>query len=165
MKGMNLADRKVTDGSGQYRIFAGVGKKKGVRLLLDLHSNFEGSASVPDFFKAFQVFVGQPTEYPVLKQQSIMVKPGHETFIDLAATVLSAQGIRGIPPHHRKCFFSNEGEKAGLKFYDVYSYKSCVFECQIMFVRSFRLDLLNTLYTLIGELKRMSTACPGTCPA
>ena len=103
--------------------------------MLDLHTEYEALGSVPDFFKAFQVFVGEPHEYPVLNQRSLMVKPGHETNIDLTATVLTASpDIAGIRPKDRKCYFSNEGTAAGLKLYKTYSHKSCVFECQIMLV-------------------------------
>ena len=123
------------------RVAAGVGMKKGVKLLLDLHSNFESLGSVPDFFKAFQVFVGHPAEYPIFKQQSVMVKPGHETSLDLTATVLTASpAILSINPSDRNCYFKHEVDKAGLELYQTYSYKSCIFECQIMYVALCRKD-------------------------
>ena len=115
-------------------VMARVGKKSGLKLILDLNSNFESLGSVPDFFKAFQVFVGQHDEYPVLKQHSLMIKPGHETSLDLTATVLTASSdIRSISPEDRNCYFHNENDKAGLQLYEEYSYKSCIFECQIKY--------------------------------
>ena len=115
-------------------VMARVGKKSGLKLILDLNSNFESLGSVSDFFKAFQVFVGQHDEYPVLKQHSLMIKPGHETSLDLTATVLTASpDIVSIRPEDRNCYFADEAEKAGLELYETYSFNSCVFECQIMY--------------------------------
>ena len=132
MQGEDLKEA-AAESAAKFKVLAGVGKEKGVKLMLDLHTEYEALGSVPDFFKAFQVFVGEPDEYPVLNQRSLMVKPGHETNIDLTATVLTASpDIAGIRPKDRKCFFSNEGTTAGLKLYKTYSHKSCVFECQIM---------------------------------
>ena len=124
-----------TNVAEKVKIKTGIGKKNGIKLLLDLNSNFESFGSVSEFFRAFQVFVGQPTEYPVLKQQSVMVKPGHETSLDLTATVLTANpDIRTIRPADRNCYFFDEGENAGLELYQFYSYNSCVFECKILYV-------------------------------
>ena len=143
----------------------GVGKNKGVRLQLDLHSNFGSLGSVSDFFRAFQVFVGQPAEYPVLHQRSLMVKPGHETNLDLTATVLTASpDIVSISPKDRNCYFADEGEKAGLELYETYSYNSCVFECHIMYLPKKLKDPHKYNYS-VGSLQRRPAAFPGTFPA
>ena len=51
-----------TNNANKVHIMTGIGKKNGIKLLLDLHSNFESFGSVSEFFRAFQVFVGNPTE-------------------------------------------------------------------------------------------------------
>ena len=166
VKEMQAEDLVAASKSGdKIKIKTKVGKNKGLRLLLDLHSNFESLGSVPDFFRAFQVFVGEPAEYPVLHQRSLMVKPGHETNLDLTATLLSASSdIIKIRPIDRNCFFSDEGDKAGLELYQTYSYKSCVFECQIKYDNK-KTSLYFFKPYISGKLLREWAVFHGTCLA
>lgn len=107
---------------------AGVGKKNGLKLLLDLNSNQESFWTVYNKFRGFQVLIGQQSEFPVLQQRSLPIQPGAEHSLDLSATRLTSNGIRDIKPQDRHCYFSDEGN---LDLYENYSYKSCMFECKI----------------------------------
>ena len=101
--------------------------KKGVKLMLDLHSDQQALGSLYHESRGFQLFIGQKWEFPVLQQRSLPIQPGAEHRLDLSATSLTTNGIRGIKPEDRHCYFEDEG---GLDFYQKYSYKSCIFECK-----------------------------------
>ena len=52
------------------------GKMKGLRLVLDLHSNSVSFGSLEQDYDAFNVFIGQRAEFPILKEKSIQLQPG-----------------------------------------------------------------------------------------
>ena len=104
--------------------------KKGLKLILDLQSDQQALGSLYAESRGFQVFIGQWSEFPVLQQRSLPLQPGAEHRLDLAATRLTTNGIRGIRPGDRRCNFPDEGN---LDFYKIYSQKSCLFECKIKY--------------------------------
>ena len=110
------------------KITAGVGMKKGVKVVLDLHSDQQSFSSVSGMSRGFQVFIGQQWEFPVLQQRSLPIHPGAEHRLDLSAISLTSEGIGGIKPLDRRCFFKHEGN---LEFYKDYSYISCIFSCKV----------------------------------
>ena len=63
------------------------GKKGGLRLLLDLHSNRVSFGTLNQDFNAFKVFIGEPAEFPVIKKRSVKLQPGREHFVELNAQV------------------------------------------------------------------------------
>ena len=105
------------------------GKRNGLRITLDLHSNSVSFGTLDKEFDAFSMFIGQTTEFPVLKQRSLQLQPGHEHFVDLSATVISSNGIEDIQPEARGCLFSEEGR---LEFYERYTFTNCMLECAIL---------------------------------
>ena len=44
-----------------------IGKSEGLRLTLDLHSNRVYFGTIDKDFSAFNVFIGEPAEFPVLR--------------------------------------------------------------------------------------------------
>ena len=112
-----------------HRVQSKSGKKNGFRLTLDLHSNSVSFGTLDEDFNAFNMFIGQTTEFPVLKQRSLQLQPGHEHFVDLSATVVSSSNIEHIQPEARRCFFPQEGD---LKFYERYTFSNCMLECAIL---------------------------------
>ena len=54
------------------------GKMKGLRLVLDLHSNSVSFGSLEQDYDAFNVFIGQRAEFPILKEKSIQLQPGQK---------------------------------------------------------------------------------------
>jgi hypothetical protein len=117
-------------GGGATRtVHSQVGKMNGLRLVLDLHSNGVSFGTLDQEYDAFNMFIGRPAEFPVLKEKSLQLAPGHEHFIDLSATRVTAPGIRGIDSAARACYFPDEGN---LTFYKDYTYTNCRLECGIL---------------------------------
>ena len=119
---------KLQGGSRRMSVKSQVGRQNGLRLTLDLHSNSVSFGTLEKEYDAFNVFIGQPAEFPMMKQKSIQLQPGHEHFIDLSATVVSNNGIEDILPEARDCYFSDEGD---LEFYEKYTFSNCRLECAI----------------------------------
>ena len=63
------------------------GEKSGLRLILDLNSNRVSFGTLNQDFNAFKMFIGQPAEFPVIKQRSLKLQPGREHFVELKAQV------------------------------------------------------------------------------
>ena len=93
-----------------------------------MHSNYESFGSVEYDFRAFRLYIGQPTEFPSPLKRSLMIQPGHEHFIDLTHQVFSTSGINNLSPDIRNCYFRTEGD---LSYYDEYTYTNCMLECGI----------------------------------
>ena len=104
------------------------GRKNGLRLTLDLHSNKVSFGSLDQQYSAFNLFIGRPAQFPMMRDKSIQLQPGREHFVDLSATVVSTNGIRDILPEARECFFTDEGD---LEFYKRYTFSNCRLECGI----------------------------------
>ena len=77
-------------------LFTGAGIGNGLRITLDLHSNFQSFGTVTSDYNAFRVFIGQPSEFPTLTSRSLLFQPGNEHFVDLSITQLSSSGIVDI---------------------------------------------------------------------
>ena len=74
----NMADKKMKSKGGE---------RGGLRVILDLHSNLVSLGSLHQDYDAFRLFIGQPDEFPVIRQRSIRLRPGDEHFVDLSAKV------------------------------------------------------------------------------
>ena len=105
-----------------------VGRENGLRLVLDLHSNLISLGTMDQQHDAFKLFIGQPEEFPMMRERSLHLQPGKEHFVELAATVVSSKDIKGITSQARDCFFKDEG---GLEFYKEYTFSNCRLECAI----------------------------------
>jgi len=84
--------------------------------------------SLDQQYSAFNLFIGRPAQFPMMRDKSIQLQPGREHFVDLSATVVSTNGIRDILPEARECFFTDEGD---LEFYKRYTFSNCRLECGI----------------------------------
>ena len=49
------------------------GKRNGLRLTLDLHSNTVSFGSLDQQYSAFNLFIGQPAQFPMMRENSIQV--------------------------------------------------------------------------------------------
>ena len=108
------------------KVSVAVGLGNGLKLTLDLHSNFQSFGTVVNDFDAFRLFIGQSTEFPAMTEKSLVIQPGHEHFLDLSSHSLSTSGIEMIRPEDRNCYFQYEGD---LEFYAKYTFINCRFEC------------------------------------
>ena len=73
--------------TANHTMLSQIGEKGGLRLLLDLHSNRVSFGTLNQDFNAFKMFIGQPAEFPVIKQRSLKLQPGREHFVELKAQV------------------------------------------------------------------------------
>ena len=104
------------------------GARNGLRLTLDLHSNTVSLGTLDQQHNAFKMFIGEPAQFPMMLDKSIPLEAGRENFIDLSATVVSTNSIRGISPEDRGCLFTDE---SNLDFYEGYTFTNCRLECGI----------------------------------
>ena len=123
-------DKRVTL-EGPHKTQAG--KSNGLRLVLDLHSNDVSFGSLFEDFKAFRILIGQPAEFPFVREFGQLLEPGHEYFLALSTQVINASGIEILSPKTRNCYFADE---KNLEFYKTYSFRNCHFECSINQVKS-----------------------------
>ena len=79
-----------------------VGRRNGLRLTLDLHSNTVSFGTLGQEYDAFNVFIGQPEEFPMMLEKSHQLQPGREHFIDISAKIVSTNGIKNIAPEARE---------------------------------------------------------------
>ena len=110
------------------------GLNKGLRLILDAHSDQISAGTVFDNFKGFVTLVGDRSSFPLTQRHSFLLRPGQQSYVAISATsVTSDQGIKDIDPKKRLCYFQDEHP---LKLYKHYSLANCLFECQSDYARS-----------------------------
>ena len=71
------------------QVEADEGERNGLRLTLDLHSNTISFGSLDKQFSAFNLFIGQPAQFPMIRDKSIRLGPGKEHFVELSATAMT----------------------------------------------------------------------------
>ena len=86
------------------------GSRNGLRLNLDLHSNTVSLGTLDQQHNAFKMFIGEPAQFPMMLDKSVPLQPGREHFVDLSATLVTTNGIRGITPEDRGCLFTDESD-------------------------------------------------------
>ena len=75
------------------------------------------------------VKIGNPSDFPVLRDRSIKIQPGLEHSVKLSGySVTTEAAARAIAPEKRNCYFPDE---ASLDFYSTYSFTNCKFECKL----------------------------------
>ena len=104
------------------------GKRNGLKLMIDLHSNTVALGTLDQQHNTFKLFLGEPAQFPMMRDKSIHLQPGREHFVDLSASVVATNGIRHISPEARGCLFTDEGD---LEFYKSYTFSNCRLECMI----------------------------------
>ena len=110
------------------RVKSKEGARNGLRLTLDLHSNTVSLGTLDQQHNAFKMFIGEPAQFPMMLDKSVPLQPGKEHFVDLSATLVTTNGIRGISPEDRGCLFTDESD---LDFYKGYTFINCRLECGI----------------------------------
>ena len=127
-----VRDMQITDylGAGKMEVIkAKPGRRNGIRIIVDLHTNTQSHGSVYDDYDAFKVFVGQAHEFPNMQDYSLPINPGQEHFLSISSTILTAsQEIKTIKPEDRDCYFPDE---SNLEFYQHYTYSNCQLECSM----------------------------------
>ena len=109
-----------------------IGKRKGLRMILDQHSNLPSFSTVQQDYHGFRVFIGSKQEFPLVRERSFLVHPGHENYVEATGYVISSDSdIAKLNPKDRNCYFQDEGD---LEFHKLYSYANCKLECMIKMV-------------------------------
>ena len=94
-----------------------------------------------------KVFIGQPPEFPVVRERGVMLEPGLEHFVEISSyTATTDSGAEALDVKYRwhqdlnlkwvrchyftfrQCFTPDEGD---LAFHSIYTYSSCTFECKL----------------------------------
>ena len=103
-----------------------VGFEMGLKVAIDSHSNIASPATINSDGNAFQVYIGNPSEFPFLRNRAVQIQPGYENHVEVSGIKISADpNIRSHSVEDRKCQFYWESE---LEFHAGYSYTSCVVE-------------------------------------
>ena len=61
------------------------GQSKGLKLVLDSHSDLISPGTIFDDFKGFVTVVGDKSSFPLTKRTSFLLKPGQENYVSLSA--------------------------------------------------------------------------------
>lgn len=113
---------------------AGAGRRWGLQVILDQHSNLDSPGTIYSNDNSFKVFIGEPSEFPLLSADHLLLAAGRQHAVRLSATHLrSGAGVRGVPVAQRGCLFPDELD---LQFYSSYSYRTCMFECALLHAAS-----------------------------
>ena len=103
-------------------------------LVLDGHSNQISGGTVSGDFDGFYALIDSDTNYPLMNQKSILIKPGHTNLIAISPTRITASdNLKKIPVDKRNCLFPEEHK---LKLFKNYSKPSCDFECSLDYAMS-----------------------------
>jgi len=106
------------------------GIAKGLKVILDAHTDILGSSSFPADLKGFRGFISSNRSYPRVYHKGFQIRAGHNNLVAVSATMVEASpDIRHIEPARRRCLFSDETEN--LKIYKKYSQSDCYFECSL----------------------------------
>ena len=109
------------------------GQNKGLRLIIDAHTDRISPSTVSDNFRGFSTVIDGGDKYPLTTKNSFLIRPGRENYIALSALSVKAdEAIKKITPKKRNCFFPDEH---GLDMHNNYSRSNCVLECGIKYAR------------------------------
>eukprot|EP00095_Tigriopus_kingsejongensis_P010138 maker-scaffold75_size407189-snap-gene-3.16 protein:Tk10138 transcript:maker-scaffold75_size407189-snap-gene-3.16-mRNA-1 annotation:"pickpocket protein 28-like" len=110
------------------------GVNKGLRLILDAHTNLLSMSSVTEDFQGFLAIVHSKGSYPLSALKNIRIRPGHENLVQMdAIKIVADDAIRSISVDKRDCYFTDE---LPLKFHQNYSYANCLLECSMEFAQN-----------------------------
>ena len=109
------------------------GQDKGLRLILDAHTDRVSAGTVSDNFRGFITVVDGGDKYPLTTRSSFLVRPGKENYVAINAMKVYAEpGVKKINATKRNCYFSYEKT---LEMHKTYSQSNCLLECFIKFAR------------------------------
>ena len=105
------------------------GHSKGLKIILDAHSDQLSFGTVQDHFKGFTTTISKTGAVPITSQDFLLIKPGYSTsFAITAEDITSDEELLEVDPLKRNCYFHHE---KSLKLFKEYSYANCLFECKL----------------------------------
>ena len=123
------------EGPGQEPI-SEAGRAKGLQVILDAHSNLLAGGTVPEDFDGFYAIIDSTDQYPMTTRKSVLLRPGHNNFVSMSATKITSndvEGIKGVKPQLRNCYFSDEKK---MNVHKNYTQANCMLECQLTYAAS-----------------------------
>ena len=112
------------------------GRSKGLQVILDAHSNLLAGGTVPEDFDGFYAIIDSTDQYPMTTRKSVLLRPGHNNFVSMSAkkiTTNDVEGIKGIKPQLRNCYFSDDKK---MNVHNNYTQANCMLECQLTYAAS-----------------------------
>ena len=116
------------------KLQAETGRREGLQLVLDGHTDQIKPGSISDNFLGFHVVVDGKQNYPFTSKNGIPVKSGQENEVIIRATRFESDTLteKEVTPFKRNCYFSNEvTSKNPMKMYKNYTQTNCLFECRL----------------------------------
>jgi len=111
------------------------GRNKGLKLMLDAHSDWLATGSVDDDFGVFKVFIESSGSFPLMSHEGLPIKPGFNNIITLTSSLVNADdNMRLLNKESRNCLFPEENEN--LKLHRKYTYLNCKFECTLFYTQN-----------------------------
>ena len=117
------------------RLIPEAGISKGLKVILDAHSNLLAGGTVPGDFDGFYAIINAKDQYPMTSMKSILLSPGHNNFVSMSAMHITSKvdDIKHIKPAVRNCSFPDEIE---MMYHNSYSQANCILECQLAYALS-----------------------------
>ena len=125
----NKSLKTANDLNWSYNPIPQEGQDKGLELILDAHKDIVSGGTVMEDFEGFFAIIDSNEQFPMVKRKSILIRPGHNNFVGMKATKVSAnENIRGIITQKRNCLFHDEMR---MNVHQNYSQSSCMFESKM----------------------------------
>ena len=162
---------------------ASSGNSQEITVVIEKHSYLHGDVVQEEHKrkfenKAIKISLHAPGSPSNMRDESLQVSPGYVTKIIIyPASHESTVAVKSLGHDKRKCRFPHETE--GLKIFDKYTQKACLFECQVSYGHEMcgcipwdypRFGLNVTISDYMGNgcfehvLSKMKTASQCNCP-
>ena len=103
------------------------GRKKGLQLILDAHSDYISGGTVSEDFDGFYAIIDSKDQFPTVNRKTVLIRPGHNNIVSMSATKVTADdGIKELDEKKRRCLFQDEKP---LYNYMNYTQANCLLEC------------------------------------
>ncbi len=110
------------------------GANRGLRVVLDAHSDWLYQGSYDEDFYAFTAVIHPRESFPLINQGGLIIRPGHYNTITLTSSIINADNsIKSLNKEERNCLFPEE--TSDLKLHKKYSYENCKFECAFSYAK------------------------------
>ena len=82
------------------------GRLKGLRVILDGHTNMVTGGTVAEDFDGFYAIIDAKDQYPLTSKKPVLIRPGHTNIVSMSPTKVTASpAIKPIDKKERNCFF------------------------------------------------------------
>ena len=128
-KNLSLVKDELNEkvGSWNEKPISQTGRKKGLQVVLDAHSDYLSGGTVPEDFDGFSAIIDSSNQFPMVNRKTVLIRPGHNNMVSMKATIISSDPeISQFDPDLRHCLFPDEME---MNIHKRYSQANCLLEC------------------------------------